>query len=129
MNRTILKHEFKMMLHSKKNILFIIAFIVIIFGFCFIILPTQTTPDSYDSTHAKHNLEDLKIVQEGMKERGATGFRPMSGGPVYAQGEIESDIQSKLITSFDDGDYLRFLRFRLMDSRLYDDIIERSYSA
>lgn len=129
MNRTILKHEFKMMLHSKKNILFIMALIVIIFGFCFIILPTQITPDSFDSTQAKHNLEDLIIVQEGMKERGATGFRPMSGGAVYAQGEMESNIQSKLITSFDDGDYLRFLRFRLMDSSLYDDIIERNYSA
>lgn len=129
MNRSIIKHEFKMMFNSKKNILFIIALIAIILSYCFIILPTQITPDSFDSERAKNNLEDLEIVQKGMKKRGATGFMPMSGGAIYAQGEVEYNIQSKLITSFEDGDYLRFLRFRLNDSSLYNDIIERNFSA
>lgn len=128
MIRTILNHEFKMMFNNKKNILFIVALLVLITSFCIFILPTQVTSDSFNSERAKNDLEDLMIVQKGMKERGATGFMPMSGGPIYAQGEAEALIQSKLITAFDDRDYYRFLLFRLKDSGLYSDIMTRNFT-
>lgn len=129
MNRSIIKHEFKMVWNSRKNILFIIALISIILSYCFIILPSSETIDSFDAESLERTMKDLDIVQKGKKERGDTGFSPMSGYAVYAANERDYLIKNKLLTSFEDQNYHRFLQFRLKDSQLFYDAIEREFSS
>ena len=123
MNKSIFIHEFKMMSKSKKNILFVISLIVVILSYCFLVLPSKETADSFNPTEVKEELENLTAVQKGRELRGATGFNSMSGGAVYAQNAYKYNFQSKLVTAFEDGDFVRFTYFRMRDFS-YNGIME-----
>lgn len=115
MNKSIFIHEFKMMSKSKKNILFVISLIAVILSYCFLVLPTKETSDSFNPAEVKEELDNLAAVQKSRELRGATGFNSMSGGAVYAQNAYKYNIQSKLVTAFEDGDFTRFTYFRMKD--------------
>ncbi|WP_330949276.1 hypothetical protein [Virgibacillus sp. MG-45] len=115
MNKALFIHEFKMISRSRKNILFIITLVALMLSYFFIILPVKQTPDSFDSNEVKLELKDLAAVQEGKKARGATGFSYMSGRAVFAENEYAYNVRNRMVYAFDDGNYTRFLRLRMID--------------
>ncbi|MFO1442413.1 hypothetical protein KDN24_04070 [Bacillus sp. Bva_UNVM-123] len=119
MNKSIIIHEFKMMSTSRKNILFVISLVVLILSYCFLILPNQQTSDSFNPNEVKKELEDLAAIQKGKESRGATGFNSMSGQSPYAENALKYNIQSKLVTAFEDGDFVRFTHLRIQDFSYY----------
>lgn len=106
-------HEFKMMLRSKKNILFIIALISLILSYCFLVLPTKETPDSFDPEVTKHELDNLEAVRQGMIDRGGTGFNNMAGYAPYAENAYQQKLKSRLVTAFEDKNFSRFIELRM----------------
>lgn len=113
--KSMLIHEWKMMVKSKKNVLFVMALVVLILSYCFIFLPNKETNDTFDPEKAKQQIQNLEAVQKGKKARGATGFSTMSGRAVYAENEYSIKLLSKLVTSYEDGDFVRFAHLKLLD--------------
>ena len=113
MNRSLMKHEFMIMGKSKKNILFITALAVLLLSYCFMILPNQKTIESFDPQAVQEELEELYMMQRAREETGATGFSAMTGMAFYAANEDYYHMNSKMITAFENKNYLRFLYLRL----------------
>ncbi|GGA74666.1 hypothetical protein [Ornithinibacillus halotolerans] len=113
MVKSMFIHEFKMMVTSRKNILFLIALISLILTYCLLVLPTKETPDSFDPEIMKNEIVDLKAVQDGMILRGGTGFNRMAGYAPFADNVYNVKIQSRMVQAFEDKDFDRFLQFRL----------------
>lgn len=115
MNKSIIIHEFKTISKSKKNILFIISLIVLIFSYSFLVLPTKKTPDSFNHQEVKQEIEDIAAIQKGRESRGATGFHNMAGRAIYAEAQYSYKIKSKLVSAFEDQDFIRFTHLRMKD--------------
>lgn len=115
MIKSVFIHEFKMMSKSKKNILFVISLIAVILSYCFLVLPSKETADTFNPVEVKEELQNLAAVQKGREARGATGFNGMSGGAVYARNAYIYNVRDKLVTAFEDGDFVRFTYFRIKD--------------
>lgn len=113
MIRSLMKHEFKTIGKSKKNILFILALTILLLSYCFMVLPNKQSTDSFDPQAVREDLEELYSVQRDREERGATGFSPMTGMAFYAANEDQYKMKSKMITAFENENYLRFLYLRL----------------
>ncbi|SES61741.1 hypothetical protein SAMN05216389_10128 [Oceanobacillus limi] len=113
MNRAMFVHEFKMMSKSRKNVLFIIALISLILSYCFLVLPSKETSDSFQPEEMKKEISNLEAVQQGMINRGGTGFVQMAGRGPYAESVYEQKIKSRLVTAFEDGDMSRFVQLRM----------------
>lgn len=115
MNKSIILHELKMMVRSKKNILFIISILALILSYCFIILPSKQTIDSFFPNEERKLVEEISAIQTGKKSRGETGFSPMSGRFIYAENEFQLQLRNRLLQSFEDENYTRFTYLRLLD--------------
>ncbi|GEM_PF-6466963 len=115
MNKSIIQHEFKMITRSKKNILFILALLVLVISYCMFVLPEKQTPDSFNPIQTKQELEELAAVQTAKEARGEAGFSPMSGRFIYAENEYQMKIRSKLLRAFEDENFVRFTHLRMKD--------------
>lgn len=115
MNKSIIAHELKMMSKSKKNILFIIALFALILSYCFLVLPSKQTPDSFNPHQVEQKIKDLSAVQTGKAARGETGFSSMSGRFIYAENEYNVTLQSKLLAAYEDDNFVRFIHLRMKD--------------
>lgn len=100
---------------SKKNILFVLSLIAVVLAYCFFIHPTKQTPDSFDSQTVQREIKELATVQQGKLSRGETGFSPLSGRFVYAENYYNQNLQSKLVTAFENENYVRFTHLRMKD--------------
>lgn len=105
-------HEFKMIMRNRKNILFLIAVISLLFAYAFLVHPSMETPDSFDAEQMQHDIIDNKAIQEGMIARGGTGFGGMTGTP-YATNVYETKSQSAMVNAFLDENYNRFVQLRM----------------
>lgn len=112
MNISMIKHEFKMVVRTKKNVLFIIALISLILSYCFLVLPVKETADSFDVEEMRLDLKNTEVVHQGMAERGATGYGGFTGTP-YANFTVEIQVGSRMIQAFLDKDYNRFIQLRM----------------
>lgn len=115
MNKSIIIHELKMISKSKKNILFVLTLLTLIMSYCFLILPSKQTPDSFLSHEVDKKIDDLSAVQKGKELRGETGFSSMSGRFVYAENEYNLALQRKLLTAFEEENFVRFVHLRMKD--------------
>lgn len=115
MNKSIIIHELKMISKSKKNILFVLTLLTLIMSYCFLILPSKQTPDSFLSHEVDKKIDDLSAVQKGKELRGETGFSSMSGRFVYAENEYNLALQRKLLTAFEEENFVRFAHLRMKD--------------
>ncbi|WP_339283678.1 hypothetical protein [Oceanobacillus sp. FSL K6-3682] len=115
MTISIIIHEFKMMLRSKKNVLFIIALISLIVAYCFLILPNMETADSFDIEEKEAEMENLEAMRQGMIDRGGTGFNRMTGTP-YAQNTYEFQVKSRLVHAFKDQNFHRFIQLKMKEN-------------
>jgi hypothetical protein len=115
LNTTIIIHELKMICKSKKNILFVLTLLALIMSYCFLILPSKQTPDSFHSHQVEKKIEDLSAVQKGKELRGETGFSPMSGRFIYAENDYNLSLQRKLLTAFEEENFVRFAHLRMKD--------------
>ncbi|MFD2043486.1 hypothetical protein ACFSTA_03750 [Ornithinibacillus salinisoli] len=113
MNKSMIIHEFKMISKSKKNNLFIIALISIILSYCFLVLPSKVTPDSFDSMEMEQEIKNLEASQDGKIARGATGFVDMAGRSPYAEDAYAYKVQSRIVTAFEDQNFNRFIHLRM----------------
>lgn len=115
MTISMIIHEFKMMLRSKKNVLFIIALISLIVAYCFLILPNMETADSFDIEEKEAEMENLEAMRQGMIDRGGTGFNRMTGTP-YAQNTYEFQVKSRLVHAFKDQNFHRFIQLKMKEN-------------
>ncbi|GEN88411.1 hypothetical protein [Oceanobacillus sojae] len=115
MTISMIIHEFKMMLRSKKNVLFIIALISLIVAYCFLILPNRETADSFDIEEKEAEMENLGAMRQGMIDRGGTGFNRMTGTP-YAQNTYEFQVKSRLVHAFKDQNFHRFVQLKMKEN-------------
>ncbi|WP_047985944.1 hypothetical protein [Ornithinibacillus californiensis] len=112
MMKLMMIHEFKMMMRSKKNILFIIALVSLILTYSLLVLPATETPDSFDAEQMKVELKNLDAVRQGMIVRGGTGFGGMTGAP-YANNTYAYKVQSRMVQAFEDENFHRFIQLRM----------------
>ncbi|HAM80571.1 hypothetical protein [Ornithinibacillus bavariensis] len=112
MIRSMMVHEFKMILKNKKNVLFIIALVSLILSYLLLVLPTKETSDSFDPEAMRLELKDLEAVTQGMIARGGTGYGEMTGAP-FASNIYAIKVQSRMIHAFEDKDYNRFIQLRM----------------
>lgn len=115
MNRFFVKHEFMLTRKSKKNNIFILFLAVLLFSYCFIILPNQETIDSFDAVEMKRTVADSADMQKGREARGATGVIRFIGMSVYAQDSSKIKIRSGMLHAYENEEYTRFLRLKIMN--------------
>lgn len=115
MNNPIFVHEFKMIMKSKKNILFVLSLTTILVAYCFFIHPSKETPDSFNPLTVQKEIKELASVQQGKLARGETGFSALSGRFVYAENHYNLNLQSSLLTAFENENYKRFAHLRMKD--------------
>lgn len=112
MNRNFLKHEFAMTSKSRRNIPFIVFLVVLLLGYCFIILPNKETKETFDSVGIRDYLEGLQVEQTFREEKGTTGINKMTGVPVYAINANNYKIFRGMLTAYEDHDFNRYLYLR-----------------
>ena len=115
MNRFFVKHEFMLMLKSKKNNMFIVFLAALVFSYCFIVLPNQETFDTIDVEELKVLVSDTAASQESREARGATGIIQFIGMSAYAQDEYKNQIRNAMVHAYEKEEYTRYLRFKIMD--------------
>ena len=115
MNRFFVKHEFMLMLKSKKNNMFIVFLAALIFSYCFIVLPNQDTIDTIDAKELKVLVSDVAASQESREARGATGIIHFIGMSVYAQDESKNKVRNAMVHAYENEEYTRYLRFKIMN--------------
>ncbi|WP_047982330.1 hypothetical protein [Ornithinibacillus contaminans] len=113
MKTALVYHEFQIMFRSKKNFLFLIFLLVMLYSYCLVILPNRETADSFDAVKMKQELGELYIIQRDWEKRGATGFVYMAQSPVYAEREYYYKIHNKMLTAYKEDNFERFLHLRL----------------
>lgn len=112
MSKSLIKHEFKMIIRSKKNILFLIALVSLILTYCFLVLPAMETTESFDAEKMEQDVKNQEAVQQGMIDRGGTGFNHMTGMP-YANITYEIKVKSRMVHAFLDKNFNRFIQLRM----------------
>lgn len=115
MNRFFVKHEFMLMLKSKKNNMFIVFLAALVFSYCFIVLPNQDTLDTIDVEELKVQVSDVAASQESREVRGATGIIKFIGMSVYAQDEHKNKVRNAMVHAYENEEYTRYLRFKIMN--------------
>lgn len=113
MIRALWKHEFLILLRSKKNILFLIFLTLALLSYCFIILPNKHTADSFDSEKVRNELEELEIIQQDRDKKGLTSFQNMSGRSVYADQDKYYSIHLAMLHAYEDQNFDRYARLYL----------------
>lgn len=112
MNQTFLKHEFAITSKSRRNIPFIVCLVVLLLGYCFIILPNKETKETFNPVEIRDFLEELQAEQNFREEKGSTGVNSMTGAPVYATNANYYKIFHGMLTAYEDDDFNRFLHLR-----------------
>ncbi|MHA6253276.1 ABC transporter permease subunit [Oceanobacillus sp. CAU 1775] len=112
MKVAMIKHEFKMIMRNRKNILFLITILGLILTYAFLIHPTMITPDSFNAEQMENDITNNKAIQQGMIARGGTGFGGMTGN-AYATNVYETRVQSAMVNAFHDENYDRFVQLRM----------------
>ena len=115
MNRFFVKHEFMLMLKSKKNNMFIVFLAALVFSYCFIVLPNQKTIDTIDVEELKVLVSDVAASQESREARGATGVIKFIGMSAYAQDEYKNKVRNAMVNAYENEEYTRYLRFKIMN--------------
>ncbi|AVR00010.1 hypothetical protein OBCHQ24_13645 [Oceanobacillus iheyensis] len=113
MIRSLFKHEFMLMLKSRKNNIFIGFLFILLLAFCFIIQPNQETVDSFNPNLEEQELELMAIQQEARMARGSTGFGNFTGNSIYATTAYNYHLHNKMKHAYEDGDFTRFLHLLL----------------
>ncbi|RIU91157.1 hypothetical protein [Oceanobacillus picturae] len=109
MIRSLFKHEFMLMLKSKKNNIFIGFLFILLLAFCFIIQPNQETVSSFNPNLTEQELELMAAQQEARMARGSTGFGHFTGNSVYATTAYNYRLHNKMKHAYEDEDFTRFL--------------------
>ena len=110
MNFSLFRHEWKVMFQNKKNLLFILFFLIAIFSFVFIILPNEEKIESFDVEKVDAEVKELESMQKARESRRHTG------GPgsisFYSQNNYKQFLQKGMLESFADENYRRFMNLR-----------------
>jgi len=109
MIRSLFKHEFILMLKSRKNNIFVGFLFILLLAFCFIIQPNQETADSFNPDLQEQELELMAVQQEARMARGSTGYGHFTGSSVYATTEYNYRLHNKMTHAYEDRDFTRFL--------------------
>ena len=115
MNRFFVKHEFRLTRKSKKNNIFILFLAVLLFSYCFIILPNRETVDSFDVEEMKIIVKNTADMQKGREARGATGVIKFIGMSVYAQDSNKYKTRNSMLHAYENEEYTRFLRLKIIN--------------
>ncbi|MFA1820950.1 hypothetical protein ACDX78_12330 [Virgibacillus oceani] len=109
MIRSLFKHEFMLMLKSRKNNIFVAFLFILLLTYCFVIQPNQETADSFNPELEKQDMELMAAKQEARMSRGSTGYGHFTGMSVYATTEYTYRLHNKLVNAYEDKDFTRFL--------------------
>ena len=115
MNFSLLKHEFRSIVNSKKNIIFIIFLVAIIALYSFELLPKSQTIFTFDPVKIEEELKSKEFMQESRRANGYTGVNAITGQYYYAADESWINFYRKLLYSYKTDNFPRFLDLRLYD--------------
>ncbi|KMK78151.1 hypothetical protein [Alkalihalobacillus pseudalcaliphilus] len=115
MNGAFYKHEFNIMLKSRKNLLFLLLLGIGLVIYCFMILPNYQSYNYYDRERAELMVQEKEAMQEGRERRGATGIILFTGMPVYAMDQYEININKAMMAALDDENYYRFFHLHILN--------------
>jgi len=126
MNLFLFRHELKLMIQSRKNILFLIFFLIAIFSYIFIILPKEEGLESFDAENVSAEVKELEVMQKGREGRRHTGggFSSIS---FYSSNNYKYILNRGMLQAFDDKDfnrlaYLRtFYLTKLLEGEIFED--------
>ncbi|WP_042148872.1 hypothetical protein [Paucisalibacillus sp. EB02] len=127
MNKSMIVHEFKMMMKNKKNVLFIIALVSLILSYCLLVLPAKETPDSFDAEEMKLDIKNLEAVSQGMIARGGTGTGGFTGAAAFANNMYSQKVQSRMVNAFEDDNLNRFIRLRMKGFDYSTEVVGRDW--
>ncbi|GEL78499.1 hypothetical protein [Tenuibacillus multivorans] len=108
-----LKHEFKLILKSKKNLLFIAFIAIILLTYILLMLPKEEHVETVEPEEIKRDLDQVFAQQELRRESGQTYYNRYTGTSYYALRESYYHLHNKILTSIDDDNYRRFTHLRL----------------
>jgi hypothetical protein len=109
MIQSLFKHQFMLMLKSRKNNIFVGFLFILLLTYCFIIQPNQKAADSFDPEVQKQDLELIAAQQEARIARSTTSFNQFTGISSFAMAEYNYRIHSRMVHAFEDEDFTRFL--------------------
>lgn len=111
MNFSLFRHELKLLFQSRKNILFILFFVIAIFSYVLIILPDVKTLESFDQELTEGEIAELEMMQEAREGRRHTGggYDPIS---FYSSNNYELFLKRGLLKAFQDENFERYVYLR-----------------
>lgn len=109
---SLMRHEFNLMMTSKKNILFIIFLLIGMGSYIFFILPNEETVETFDSEQTHLELESLYHTQAAREDRRGTGVMSMTGRSHFADNEYQYNLRKGLYHAFENSEFNRFTYLR-----------------
>ena len=109
---SLFRHELRLTVRNRKNIILLLFLTVFLCMYVFILLPNEKTSETLPYEEISHELKVLKQVQEKREERRATGVSPMSHRNYYADSKFYIDLFEAMIHAIDKGDFKRYAFLR-----------------
>ncbi len=103
------------MMQSKKNLFFILFLTVLVLSYALMILPNEETTETFSPDEVNKELEEIAIQQEDREERGATGIIQFTGMPYYAYNDYYYQLHNRMVHSYKNENFTRFVHLRLQD--------------
>lgn len=111
MNFSLFRHELKLMIQSRKNILFILFFLIAIFSYIFILLPNEENIETIKADEIEATVMELESMQAARESRRHTGGGYASVS-FYSNNNYNLYLQSGMLQSLEDENYQRFAYLR-----------------
>ncbi|RPF52237.1 hypothetical protein [Aquisalibacillus elongatus] len=112
MIRSLIKHEFKLTLTSKKNLLFASLLGILLIIYAFVLIDHDTHPESFDPEAKQFELNEIEAQQETRRQTGNTGIGGMSG-PVHNNMAYYINTHQKQMRAFENDNFRRYTVHRL----------------
>lgn len=111
MNFSLFRHELKLMIQSRKNMLFILFFLIGIISYVFIVLPKEDNLETFDVEKTRAEVMELESLQEAREGRRHTGggYAPWS---YYSNNNYNHFLKSGMINAFSDENFERLTYLR-----------------
>lgn len=111
MNFSLFRHELKLMIQSRKNLLFILFFLIGIFVYIFIVLEKEVKIESLDVEKTSSEVMELESLQKARESRRHTGggYSPWS---FYSNNNHKYLLNRGILQAYEDQNFERMLYLR-----------------
>lgn len=110
MKLSLMRHEFNLMVNSRKNIIFLFFILVAVCSYVFIILPNEETLETFDPEQTEAEITELENLQIAREQRRHTGVS--TGYSFFADNNYKHILRSGMLHAFKDEDFKRLMYLR-----------------